>query len=106
MITTTAIIAPVIMVIISLDFCFKIVYDIANLILSHSYCIAFMEFSTIASRILALSYDTPNFSIFLFFFLKKTPYVVHLSFGWEEKKKRKGEKKEKKYKNLQRKNKN
>ena len=34
--TTMAIIAPVI-IIISLDFFFKIVYDIANLILSHIY---------------------------------------------------------------------
>ena len=82
-----------------------IVYDIANLILSHSYCIAFMEFSTIASRILALSYDTPNFSIF---FLKKkkntirSPSIVRMG-GKEEKE---GKKKEKKYKNLQRKNKN
>ena len=31
-IITTAIIAPVIIVIVSLDFCFKILYDIANLI--------------------------------------------------------------------------
>ena len=64
MITTTAIIAPGIIVIVSLDFCFMIVCDIADLILSHCYCTAFIEFSTIASRILALSYDTPHFSIF------------------------------------------
>ena len=36
-ITTMAFIAPVIIVVISPDFSFKIVYDIANLILSHFY---------------------------------------------------------------------
>ena len=90
MITTTAIIPPVIIIsIISHDFCFKIGYDIANLILSHFYY-AFIGFSTIASRIVALSYDTPHFSIYLF--LKKTLYAVHLSFRYEEKRKRKGKK--------------
>ena len=36
-ITPMAIIAPVFIVIISLDFCFKIVYDIGDVILSHFY---------------------------------------------------------------------
>ena len=84
MITTTAIIAPVIMVIISLDFCFKTVYDIANLILSHSYCIAFMEFSTIASRVLALSYDAPHFSIFKEGGTIRSPSITQVG-GEEEK---------------------
>ena len=45
MIIITAIIAPVTIIIISVDFCFKIVYDIANLILAHFY-----QFQNTANR--------------------------------------------------------
>ena len=100
MITATAIIAPVIIV-ISLDFCFKIVYDIVNLILSHFYCTAFIKFSTIASRILALSYDTPHFSILFFKGSAIRSPSITQGGGKQEK-----EGKKKKCKNLQRKNKN